>query len=68
MSDGSFDQTGCLNCGAGVIEWLRRETCHELVASIDRCNKLDIVVEVSHRMRMVNIECGSLPIVEPELD
>ena len=68
MSDGSFDETGCLDCGVGVVEWLWWESRHELVATFDRCNKLDICVEVGHRMRMVNIDCGSLPIVEPELD
>ena len=68
MCDGSFDEAGCLDCGAWVVEWLWWETGHELVASIDRCDKLDICVEVGHRMRMVNIYRGSLPIVEPELD
>ena len=68
LSDRGLRKTGCLDGRRRVIERPRWETRDELVAAINWRYELDISVEVSHSMRKINIDGGSLSIVEPKLD
>ena len=68
MSDLRLGEACCFNCCARVQQRRRRKARDQLKVAFNWRHTLYVANQISNRVIQINIECRTLPVVEPELD